>query len=109
PALLRVHQATLLFLLRGRLLPLFPNDPVFLFDTLLPVTLFRPSAFFLTLLEILFSVNPSAECGLHVPPVIFMSISSPITAGGSQELDGQWLEEIASYGPPDLLLTPCLG
>jgi len=27
------------------------------------VTLFRPSAFFLTLLEILFSVNPSAECG----------------------------------------------
>src|SRR2546421_12010813 len=46
---------------------------------------------------------------LHVPPVIFMSISSPIFAGGSQELDGQWLEEIASYGPPDLLLTPCLG
>jgi hypothetical protein len=28
------------------------------------VTLFGPSAFFLTLLEILFSVNPPAECGL---------------------------------------------
>jgi Mn2+/Fe2+ NRAMP family transporter len=27
------------------------------------VTLFGPSAFFLTLLEILFSVNPPAECG----------------------------------------------
>src|SRR5207302_1545975 len=54
-------------------------------------------------------VSKKNLASLHVPPVIFMSISSPITAGGSQELDGQWLEEIASYGPPDLLLTPCLG
>jgi hypothetical protein len=30
------------------------------------VTLFHPSAFFLTLLEILFSVNPSAECGVYL-------------------------------------------
>src|SRR2546423_1327566 len=46
-ALLRVHPTTLLFQLLGRFLPLFPDDPVFAFGTLLPVTCFRPSSFFL--------------------------------------------------------------
>ena len=45
----------------------------------------------------------------HVPPVIFMSLSSSVVGGGSQKLDGQWLEEIASYCPTGLLLTPRLG
>jgi hypothetical protein len=38
-----------------------------------------------------------------------MSMSLSIAGGGSQKLDGQWLEEIASYSPTDLLLTPRLG
>src|SRR5207248_154944 len=42
--------------------PRFPNDPVFPFDTLLPVTLFRPSAFFLTLTSNPFSRQPF--CGM---------------------------------------------
>src|SRR5260370_25605227 len=46
---------------------------------------------------------------LHVPLTIFMSMSSSIAGGGSQKLDGQWLEEIATYGPTYLLLTPRLG
>ena len=43
--------------------PRSPNGPVFPFGTPLLETLFGFSAFFLTLPEILFSVNPSAECG----------------------------------------------
>src|SRR5579864_604042 len=42
-------------------------------------------------------------------PLLLYSMSSSIAGGGSQQLDGQWLEEIASYGSPDLLLTPRLG
>jgi len=38
-----------------------------------------------------------------------MSMSSSIAGGGSQKLDGQWLEEIASHCPTSLLLTPRLG
>ncbi|MGZ3627388.1 MAG: hypothetical protein ACXVDN_06910, partial [Ktedonobacteraceae bacterium] len=45
--------------------PLSPNDPDARFDTPLLETRFAPSAFFLTLLEILFSVNHSAECGVE--------------------------------------------
>jgi hypothetical protein len=62
-SLLLSCRATLLFLFPGRLLPQFPNDPAFPFDTLLPLTLLGPSAFLPTLLQFLFSVNPSAECG----------------------------------------------
>ena len=40
-----------------RLLPLSPNGAVVQFGTLLPAARFGPSAFFLTLLEILFFVK----------------------------------------------------
>jgi len=62
--LLPAYQATALFPLPDTLRPRSLNDPAVLFGTPLLETLFGPSAFFLTLREILFSVNPSAECGL---------------------------------------------
>lgn len=65
PVLLRVRQAMLLSLLPGTLLPPSPHDLVFPFDTLLPVTRFGLSAFFLPFPNILFLVHPSAECGLQ--------------------------------------------
>ncbi len=48
-----------------------------------------------------------AFCMVELP--LLSSMSSSIADGGCQELDGQWLKDIASYGPPSLLLTPRLG